>query len=134
MSRRTLTTPSMIIALLILQFIPLVLFPAASFSPQTQEWWLPVLLAVMVLAADVELILRRSSAAGPWYLMSFAQGFNIISRLMMVWPHATVMVAKQSVPNWSYLILTAISLAFSTFMLWYIELPETRMGLLKKSA
>lgn len=134
MSRRTLTTPSMIVALLILQFIPLVLFPAASFSAQTQEWWLPVLLAVMVLAADFELILRRGSAPWPWYLMSFAQGFNIISRLMMVWPHATVTVAKESVVNWPYLILTAFSLAFSTFMLWYMELPETRMGLLRKSS
>jgi hypothetical protein len=116
-----------------LQFIPLVLFPAASFSPQTQEWWLPVLLAVMVIIADVELIVRRGSAAWPWYLMSFAQGFNIISRLMMLWSHATTVAGKVTTIHGDYIVLTALSLAFSAFMLWYTELPETRVGLLRKA-
>jgi hypothetical protein len=86
----------------------------------------------MVIIADVELIVRRSSAAWPWYLMSFAQGFNIISRLMMLWPHATIAVGKEFALNLPYLILTALSLAFSAFMLWYMELPEIRIGLLRK--
>ena len=133
MLRRSLTTPGILVAVLILQFIPLVLFPAASFSPQTQEWWLPVLLAVMVIIADVELIVRRGSAAWPWYLMSFAQGFNIISRLMMLWSHATTVVGKATTINGDYIVLTALSLAFSAFMLWYTELPETRVGLLRKA-
>jgi hypothetical protein len=132
MLRRALTTPGAIITLLILQFVPLVLFPPASFAPTTQEWWLPVLLAVMVIISEVELIVRRSSAAWPWYLLSFAQGFNIISRLMMVWPHATLTVGKETVINGPYLILTALSLALSVFLLWYAELPEVRMGLLRK--
>jgi len=132
MLRRALTTPGAIITLLILQFVPLVLFPPASFAPTTQEWWLPVLLAVMVIISEVELIVRRSSAAWPWYLLSFAQGFNIISRFMMVWPHATLTVGKETVINGPYLILTALSLALSVFLLWYAELPEVRMGLLRK--
>jgi hypothetical protein len=122
----------MITAILVIQLISLILFPAESFSPTTQEWWLPVLLAVMVIIADVELIVRRSSAAWPWYLMSFAQGFNIISRLMMLWPHATIAVGKEFALNLPYFILTALSLAFSAFMLWYMELPEIRIGLLRK--
>ena len=85
--RRALANPALIIALLVLQLVPLLLFPAESFSPDTQEWWLPVLLAIMVVIADVNLIGRRSPAPWPWYLLSFAQGFNIISRLMLVWPH-----------------------------------------------
>jgi hypothetical protein len=133
MLRRALTTPSAIIALLILQFVPLVLFPASSFSATTQEWWLPVLLAVMVIISEVELIIRRSSASWPWNLLAFAQGFNIISRLMMVWPHATLIVGKETVGNVPYLILTALSLALSVFLLWYVELPEVRMGLLRKA-
>ena len=132
MLRRAITTPKAIIALLFLQFVPLVLFPAQSFSPTTQEWWLPVLLAVMVIISEVELIVRRSSSPWPWYLLSFAQGFNIISRLMMVWPHATTTVGKEIVVNGPYLILTVLSLALSVFLLWYAELPETRMGLLRK--
>lgn len=133
MRRQALTSRGMIIALLVLQFIPLVLFPAESFSPTTQEWWLPVLLAVMILVADIALIVRRSSALWPWYLMAFAQGFNIISRLMMLWSHATKTVGEASVFNSSYVFLTLLSLALSAFMLWYIELPEVRMGLLRKA-
>jgi hypothetical protein len=65
--------------------------------------------------------------------MSFALGFNIISRLMMLWPHATTVANKQTTIDWVYILLTALSLAFSTFMLWYTELPETRVGLLRKA-
>ncbi|MEJ5198782.1 MAG: hypothetical protein WHX53_07650 [Anaerolineae bacterium] len=133
MLRRTLTTRPAIIAILILQLIPLVLFPAESFSPKTQEWWLPLLLAIMVIIADVELLVRRSEAPWPWYLMSFAQGFNIISRLMMVWPHATIAVGKEFAANVPYIVLTALSLACSAFVLWYIELPETRIGVPRKA-
>ncbi|MCX7707801.1 MAG: hypothetical protein N2204_07320 [Anaerolineae bacterium] len=133
MLRRALTTPPMIVAILILQLIPLLLFPAESFSPKTQEWWLPVLLAVMVIIADLELLVRRSEAPWPWYLMSFAQGFNIISRLMMVWPHATIAVGKEFVANVPYIVLTALSLACSVFVLWFIELPETRIGVPRKA-
>ena len=61
MQRRALAHPTVIIVLLLLQFIPLVLFPPDSFSTKTQEWWLPVLLAVLVLWADVELIARRNT-------------------------------------------------------------------------
>jgi hypothetical protein len=35
--------------------------------------------------------------------------------------------------NGPYVSLTAISLLFSAFMLWYIELPEVRMGLLRRA-
>lgn len=133
MVRRILTTPPMIVVILVLQLVPLLLFPAESFSPKTQEWWLPVLLAVMVIIADIELFVRRSEAPWPWYLMSFAQGFNIISRLMMVWPHATVAVGKQFVADVPYIVLTALALAGSAFVLWYIELPETRIGVPRRA-
>ena len=95
--RKALTSPGMIVAVLITQFIPLILFPADSFSPTSQVWWLPALLAVMVLIADFQLIVRRTTSLGPWYLIAFAQGFNIISRLMMLWPHATQDVGGQTI-------------------------------------
>jgi hypothetical protein len=63
MARDAITRRKVIVVVLILQLIPLVLFPPESFSPKTQEWWLPVLLAVLVLVADVQLILRRSRQA-----------------------------------------------------------------------
>ena len=99
--RKALTSPGMIVAVLVTQFIPLILFPADAFSPTSQVWWLPALLAVMVLIADFQLIVRRTTSLGPWYLIAFAQGFNIISRLMMLWPHATQDVGGQTTIEWA---------------------------------
>ncbi len=132
MLRHKIASRSFIVLLLILQFVPLVLFPPESFSPNTQEWWLPVMLAVLALVGTVQLVGRGSGEAWPWYLMSFAQGFNVISRIMLIWPHATVQVSSANVPNWPYIILSFVSMALSTFMLWYMELPEVRMGLVRE--
>lgn len=132
MQRGTITSRKAIIAVLILQLIPLILFPPESFSPNTQEWWLPVLLAALVLLADFELIVRRSSQPWPWYLMSFSQGFNIISRLMMLWPHATRIVDGATVANVPYIFLTLVAIGLSALLLWYTELPEVRFGLARE--
>ncbi len=132
LARDALASRKVIVAVLVLQLIPLMLFPAASFSANTQEWWLPVLLAVLVLIADFELIIRRSSAAWPWYLMSFSQGFNIISRLMMLWPHATLTVGGVTVANLPYIVLTLAAMGLSALLLWYTELPDVRLGLIRE--
>jgi len=131
MLRQSLVKPSSIKLILILQFIPLLLFPPESFSTKTQEWWLPVLLAMLVVIAVIQLF-RHSLALWPWYLLSFAQGFNIISRLMMVMPHATRNDNGAQVFNTPYVVLTALSLVFSAFLLWYTELPEVRLGLMRE--
>lgn len=131
MQRQLLTRPGTIILVLLLQLIPLLLFPASSFASTTQEWWLPVLLVVMVLVACIEVIVRRRATAWPWYLISFAHGFNIISRLMMVWPHATVISGDATVANWPYIVLTILAMAMSVFVLWYTEKPTVRIGLLQ---
>lgn len=129
--RRVIATRGFIVGILFLQLVPLVLFPPESFASNSQEWWLPALLAAMVLVACFELILRGSHQLWPWHLMSFSQGFNIISRLMMVWPHAMKTVAGTSVVNFPYIFLTAVSMAMSSFLLWYLELPDVRIGLLR---
>jgi hypothetical protein len=87
----------------------------------------------MVLIADFQLIVRRSTSPNPWYLIAFVQGFNIISRLMMLWPHATKDVGGQTTFDGLYVGLTLLSLAWSAFLLWYCELPEVRMGLLRRA-
>ena len=125
--RQFLTTRSMISVMLILQFIPMILFPPKSFSATTQEWWLPVLLAILAIIAIIQ-IFRRSVATWPWHLISFSQGFNIISRLMMLFPHATYNQDGNQFFNTPYVVLSLLSMAFSTFLLWYMELPEVRMG------
>ena len=128
--RKYLTTPLAITVLLVLQFIPMVLFPLDSFSLKTQEWWLPVVLAVLALISTIQLF-RQSVATWPWHLIGFSQGFNIISRLMMLFPHATYNLNGAQFFNSTYVILSLISMGFSAFLLWYTELPEVRNGLLK---
>ncbi len=130
--RNPLTGPGLITALLILQIIPLLLFPSDSFALTSQEWWLPALLAIMVIVADVQIIVQRTPLLNPWYLVAFAQGFNIISRLMMVWAHATINVKGVEIANWPYIILSIVSMALSAFLLWYTEKSEVRMAFLPK--
>ena len=130
--RRTIASRWFITAVLVLQLVPLVLFPPESFSPKTQEWWLPVLLSIMVLWADIELLVRRNDQTWPWYLMSFAQGFNIISRIMMLWPHATVTINKVDMLNGPYILLAFVAMALSAYCLWYLEQPDVRLGLLRE--
>ena len=132
MQRRAIATRGFIVGALCLQLVPLILFPPASFSPNSQEWWLPALLAAMILVSCIELILRGSHQLWPWHLMSFAQGFNIISRLMMLWPHATKTAGGATILNVPYVALTITSMAMSAVLLWYLELPDVRMGLLRE--
>jgi hypothetical protein len=127
MFRRAVASPTAITAILLLQFVPLVLFPPASFAPTTQEWWLSAMLAVLVIVADFYLLVRHTTATWPWNLISFAQGFNIISRLMMLWPHATVGSGSNAYVNWAYIVLTLSSILLSVFMLWFTEQPEVHM-------
>jgi len=119
-----------IVAMLVCQFVPLLLFPPESFSPGSQEWWLPVLLAALVLLADLALLLRQSPDLWPWHLMLFAHGFNIISRLMMLWAHATRTVGGLAHPNVPYLLATLTAMAWSAVLLWYWEQPGVRIKLL----
>ena len=117
----------MVPLLLCLQIIPLVIFPLSSFKLTSQEWWLPVLLAIFSLVALLQLLVRRTHAQWPWNLLSFSQGFNIISRLMMAMPHATSTAQGGGmIINGDYLLITFISMLLSAFMIWYCELPEVR--------
>jgi hypothetical protein len=118
-----------IIAVLVLQVFPLILYPPASFSPTSQEWWLPVVLAVLALIGSVQVI-RHSTAAWPWYLISFSQGFNIISRLLLVLSRITINIDGVQQFNAPYVIMTLVSMILSAFVIWYIDLPEVRMVML----
>ncbi len=129
--RQAIANRGVIVAVLLLQVIPLLLFPVETFAPTTQEWWLPALLVMMALIASGELILRRSDKPWPWYLISFAHGFNIISRIMMIWPKATTGSGDNMALNWEYLALTLVSMLLSALMLWYTERAKVRIGLLK---
>lgn len=131
MRRSFLSQPPVIIVILLLQIIPLLLFPLEVFVANSQEWWLAALLVVLTVIADFQIIVRRSHSVNPWLLIGFAQGFNIISRLMMVWPNATTNTQAGAVIDWTYVILTLISMGASAWLLVYTEKPAIREGLLK---
>jgi hypothetical protein len=118
-----LSKRSTISTLLILQIIALVLLPLDSFKIANQEWWLGVLLSIMTIVGSIQ-IMRRSVVGWPWYLINFAQGFNIISRLMTLFPHAMVTVDGKDIFNSTYVIITVIAMALSAFMIWIGMLRE----------
>ena len=128
--RKILSMRGVIPVVMCLQIVPLLIFPASAYSPKTQEWWLPVLLTLLVVIALVQILIRKSAAAWPWYLVSFAQGVNIISRIMMLLPHATQNDAGRQVFNSTYFIVAVIAMLLSAFEIWYNELPEVRRNLL----
>lgn len=120
-----------IIAILFLQLIPLIILPPSSFSMDTQEWWLSVLLMLFALIATIEIVFRHNESNWPWDLIGFSQGFNIISRLMLIMPHATTLVNGQQVFNSVYVTISIVSMLMSAFVLWYIAKPETRTAIMK---
>jgi hypothetical protein len=120
----------MIPVVMCLQVLPLLVFPPSSYSVKSQEWWLPVLLTFLVVIALVQLLIRKTQALWPWYLVSFAQGVNIISRIMMLLPHTTVNREGNQQFNSEYFIIAVVAMLISAFEIWYNELPEVRRKLL----
>lgn len=112
--------------MLILQFVPLVLYPPDLLARFSEGTWLGLSVAVMALIAVIGLVSGRVQSLWPWYLLSFCHGFNIIGRLMLVWPAAT---SDSSGANTLYLIVTIVAILLSLAFLWYNELPDVRTRL-----
>jgi len=128
--RKVLSTRGLIPVIMCFQVVPLLVFPASSYSIKSQEWWLPVLLTFLVVIALVQILIRKTQAAWPWYLVSFAQGVNIISRIMMLLPHTTVNNQGTQRFNSVYFVVAVAAMLLSAFEIWYNELPEVRRNLL----
>lgn len=126
MDTRTITTRGFIILVLILQFVPLVLYPPDLLARFSEGIWLGFSLAVMALVAVGGLLSGRVRTLWPWYLLGFCHGFNVIGRLMLVWPAAT---GPSSAANVLYLVVTAVACLLSVAFLWYNELPDVRTRL-----
>ncbi len=128
--KKAILSRGLIIPLLFIQIIPIILYPIESFALTTQEWWLPVLLVFLAILGSVELVVRHNPEAWPWYLLTFSQGFNIISRLLMFMPRTIMNINDMQVFNYLYISLTLVAIAVSWFFLWYLEQPEIRMGIM----
>ena len=126
MLRKALSGSRLVPVLMCLQVVPLLLLPGESWSLKTQEWWLPLLLTVLVVVALVQLLVRRTRSPAPWYILAFAQGFSIISRVMMLLPHTMVAEGKAQRFDLPYVLLAVASIGLSWFWIWYCDLPEVR--------
>jgi hypothetical protein len=113
------------------QLIPLVAFSPEAYSLSGQVWWLPVFLAMLALIGVFQLVVRGSYDPWPWYLIGFSNGFNIISRLMMFFPHIMINVSGAQVVNWLYIIISVLAMLWSVAMLSFIEIPEVKNTLIK---
>jgi hypothetical protein len=130
MLRKILSARGVIPFVMCLQVVPLLVFPLASYTVKSQEWWLPAFLTLLVIISLVQILIRKTQVMWPWYLVSFSQGVNIISRLMMLLPHATKNNEGVQVFNVVYVVVAVASMLFSAFVIWYNDLPEVRRNLL----
>ena len=128
--RKLLSLRAIIPVVMCFQVVPLLIFPPNAYSVASQEWWLPVLLVFLVIISLVQILIRRSHAAWPWFLVSFAQGVNIISRIMMLLSHTTVNHEGNQVFNTPYFVVAVVAMILSAMEIWYNELPEVRRKLL----
>jgi hypothetical protein len=133
MFRRYITRAVIIRIMLVLQVAPLLAMPISTYSLNTQEWWLPAFLSLLTLISLIKILPRRSLSTWPWYLLAFSQGFNIISRLMMLLPHATKYVEGSGMTaNGPYIVISMSAMIFSAVELLYCELPEVRLRMAPK--
>ncbi len=134
MFRKFITAQGIIPVVLCLQVLPLAIFPPSTFQLTTQEWWLPAFLTLLTVISLVQILVRRNQTSWPWYLLSFSQGFNIISRLMMLLPHAAhTAEGGGQVASGIYLVIAFATMFFSAFEIWYCDLPEVRQRLAARS-
>jgi hypothetical protein len=129
MFRSLLTKPKVIRVLMVLQILPLLAMPPSSYSLTSQEWWLPAFLCIMVCISLVRLLSLKGQNSWAWRLIAFSQGFNIISRLMMLFPHATFNDQGIQRFNSLYVGISVGAMLVSAFEIWYQELPEVRARL-----
>ena len=124
--RSFLLRPTVARMIIALQVLPVIALRPRGYAVTSQEWWLPALLSVLALVSAARVLIRGTNAPWPWYLFSFAQGFSIISKLMMFMPHASTMVDGAQRLDVTHVLVSICSMAVSGFVIWYCERPEVR--------
>lgn len=93
-----------------------------------------MLLCILVFISLFQILIRRRDAPWPWHLIGFAQGLSIISRLMMLMPHATAGEGGIVRFDGLYVSIAVVSMVFSAVEIWFCELPEVRRAMLSETA
>jgi hypothetical protein len=71
------------IALMVIQFIPLLLIPPSTIQADSQVLTIPVFLVLLAAIATAALAMGNRTA-WPRTMLIFAQGINVVIRLMML--------------------------------------------------
>jgi len=118
--------PAVARAVLAAQLLPILALRPGAYVLSSQEWWLAALLAALALVAALQVLVRGANAPWPWYLFAFAQGFSIISKLMMFMPHASVVVDGAQRLDTVHVLVSLVSMGVSALVIWYCDQPEVR--------
>jgi hypothetical protein len=112
-----MTNKRFLLPIILLQFIPIILFPL-----KTLQSGIAVIGVVILLFALLGYGLWRGRKWG-LYMSIFIQGLNIIIRMMMFFPHA---VSKQGVWDFTYMLITIVSMLLSGWFLLRLERPDVQ--------
>jgi hypothetical protein len=108
----------------IFQFIPLLLYP-----PQVLLSINPIFLVIVaLLLVLVGWQLVQGGASWAPILSTFLQGFNIITRLILLFPHALVDEGAGGV-NYLFLTTGVLAILLSIYFLYLLGRPEIEAGM-----
>ena len=112
------TRPTIVTIVAIFQFIPALLLPPEM-----------LLSAGLLLLAPAALFVFMGWALltlKPWAttLTIFVQGFNAITRFLILWPQASPAEST----NWAFIITSVASVALSTAILTIIDRPNVQVA------
>ncbi len=115
-----MTSKQKLLLVYALQFIPLLIFP-----PQTLLNGWAIILVVMVTFGLLGYGLWRGRS---WalYLSMFMQGFNVIVRLMMLFPHAIKNESLGGGIDIVYLVTGVLAIILSGWFLLRLDKPDIR--------
>ena len=113
-----------LLPLYFLQFIPLLFY-----QPDALQAALPIIVLVVAVYILLTFALLRGQT---WALTLsiFIQGMNVIVRLMMLYPHATLPPAEGGGLDWAYILINGLSIALSIWLLLRLDKPDVRSTML----
>ncbi|MHB1356631.1 MAG: hypothetical protein ACYCZF_11725 [Anaerolineae bacterium] len=114
--------PKPFIALAIGQFVAVIILPPSVFISISPFIWGVLLVIFGLLGWN---LLRRKAWARVASI--FVQGFSIIVHLLVIVPNAKIGITPAS--PWDFVMLgtTAVSVALSALILYYIDLPDVQV-------
>lgn len=106
------------VILLVVQFIPLILFPPAVIMRNSKVLTIPIFLILLDIAATAALVAGNRSG-WPRAMLVFAQGLNVTSRLMML--VAQSMTSKSTPPDVAFILTDSVSVVISIVALYMFD-------------